>query len=82
MGFFWVIFNVDVSTYMLVHCCTFFFSEYIQNDFKEYENVDVTLTKQYEITPCFKRVFNRDFAESGVPYTILDGDQKDIYCQM
>ena len=40
------------------------------------------IDEQYEITPCFKQVFNRDLAESGVPYTISDGDPKDIYSQM
>ena len=40
------------------------------------------IDEQYEITPCFKRVFNKDLAESGVPYTILDADQKDICSQM
>ena len=40
------------------------------------------IDEQYEIIPCFKWVFNRDLAESGVPYTISDVDQKDIYRQM
>ena len=40
------------------------------------------IDEDYEVTPCFKRVFNNDLAASGVPYSISDVHQKDIYRQM